>query len=133
MLEYLRPLAPSPLAELTQGWIPRLRDKTFEKRKRKFANYVLTVLSILFEHGIEQELMSTNPVSKMKRGRKPTDAPEANRPWMDFERDAVAAHPTGPHGAASGAHDVLRPGCKTNRRDARAEDRDHGQALFSPS
>jgi hypothetical protein len=85
VLEYLRPLAPSPLAELTQGWIARLRDKTFENAKRNFANYVLTVLSILFEHGIEQELMSANPVSRVKRVRKATDATEANRPWMDYE------------------------------------------------
>ncbi|TAZ76549.1 tyrosine-type recombinase/integrase [Rhizobium ruizarguesonis] len=91
VLDYLRPLALSPLAELTQGWVARLRDKTFERRKRKFANYVLTVLSILFEHGIEHELIASNPVSKVKRVRKPTDAPEANRPWMDYERDAVAA------------------------------------------
>jgi len=90
VLEYLKPLGPSPLSELSQGWVARLRDKTFEKKKRKFANYVLTVLSILFEHAIEQETMTVNPVSKVKRVRKATDAPEANRPWMDFEREAVA-------------------------------------------
>lgn len=91
VLTYLQPLGPSPLSELSQGWVARLRDKTFEKKKRKFANYTLTVLSILFEHAIEQELMSTNPVAKVKRVRKANDAPEANRPWLDFERDAVAA------------------------------------------
>lgn len=91
VLEYLKPLGPSPLSELTQGWVARLRDKTFEKKKRKFTNYTLTVLSILFEHGIEQEMMSANSVGKVKRVRKATDAPEANRPWMDFERDAVSA------------------------------------------
>lgn len=91
VLEYLKPLGPSPLSELTQGWVARLRDKTFEKKKRKFTNYTLTVLSILFEHGIEQEMMAANSVGKVKRVRKATDAPEANRPWMDFERDAVSA------------------------------------------
>lgn len=91
VLEYLKPLGPSPLVELTQGWVARLRDKTFEKRKRKFTNYTLTVLSILFEHAIEQEMMVANPVSKVKRVRKPTDAKEANRPWMDYEREAVSA------------------------------------------
>jgi integrase len=90
VLEYLKPLGLSPLVELSQGWVARLRDKTFEKRKRKFANYTLTVLSILFEHAIEQEMMASNPVCKVKRVRKATDAPEANRPWLDFERDAVA-------------------------------------------
>ncbi len=91
VLEYLRPLAESPLTELTQGWVARLRDKTFQKKKRKFANYTLTVLSIMFEHAIEQELMVANPVSKVKRVRKAIDAPEANRPWLDSERDAVSA------------------------------------------
>lgn len=91
VLEYLRPLAESPLTELTQGWVARLRDKTFQKKKRKFANYTLTVLSIMFEHAIEQELMGSNPVTKVKRVRKANDAPEANRPWLDSERDAVSA------------------------------------------
>ena len=91
VLDYLQPLAPSPLPELGQAWLARLRDKTFEKRKRKFTNYVLTVLSILFEHGIELEMMKVNPVGKVKRVRKAADEPEANRPWMDSERDAVAA------------------------------------------
>lgn len=91
VLEYLKPLGPSPLTELSQGWVARLRDKTFEKKKRKFTNYTLTVLSILFEHAIEQEMMTVNPVSKVKRVRKATDAPEANRPWLDAERDAVSA------------------------------------------
>lgn len=91
VLEYLKPLGPSPLTELSQGWVARLRDKTFEKKKRKFANYTLTLLSILFEHAIEHEMMASNPVSKVKRVRKATDAPEANRPWLDFEREAVSA------------------------------------------
>ncbi len=91
VLEYLRPLSESPLTELTQGWVARLRDKTFQKKKRKFANYTLTVLSIMFEHAIEQELMASNPVTKVKRVRKANDAPEANRPWLDSERDAVSA------------------------------------------
>ena len=91
ILEYLKPLATAPLVEISQRWVATLRDKTFEKKKRKFTNYTLTVLSILFEHAIEQEMMTTNPVTKVKRVRKAADAPEANRPWFDQECDAVAA------------------------------------------
>jgi len=90
VLNYLQDFANVPLTEVTHGMLSRFRDKTFEKKKRKFANYTLTVMSILFEHAIEMEMVATNPVSKVKRVRKTKDAAEANRPWTDEERDTVA-------------------------------------------
>lgn len=89
VLDYLQKLADSPLTDLTHGSLSRLRDKVFEQKKRKFANYTLTVLSILFEHAIEMEMATVNPVTKVKRVRKTKDAAEANRPWTDDERDVV--------------------------------------------
>ena len=91
VMNYLQGYAESALADLTHGALSRFRDKVFEQKKRKFANYTLTVLSILFEHAIEMEMATVNPVTKVKRVRKTKDAAEANRPWTDAERDAVEA------------------------------------------
>lgn len=91
VFDYLKPLATAPLAELTQGWVAKLRDKVYGKHKRKFANYVLAVLSVAFEHGIEQEVMANNPVAKVKRIRRPKSMADANRPWTHEERDEVLA------------------------------------------
>lgn len=91
VMDYLQKYAESPLADLTHGALSRFRDKVFEEKKRKFANYTLTVLSILFEHAIEMEMASVNPVTKVKRVRKAKDTAEANRPWTDEEREVVTA------------------------------------------
>ena len=91
VMNYLQQYEESALADWTMGMLTEVRDFAFNEKKRKFANYVLTVLSILFEHGIERELVNANPVTKVKRVRKAKDANEANRPWTDDERDAVAA------------------------------------------
>lgn len=91
IMNYLQKYAESPLDDLTHGALSRFRDKVFEEKKRKFANYTLTVLSILFEHAIEMEMASVNPVTKVKRVRKTKDTAEANRPWTDEERETVEA------------------------------------------
>jgi integrase len=91
VLNYLQPLAPSPLAELSRSWVARLREKAFIKHKRRFANYVMQVLSVAFEHGIEQEMLAVNHVAKVKHVRRPKSMPDANRPWMKTECEAVMA------------------------------------------
>jgi integrase len=91
VMDYLKPLAPSPLAELSRRWVATLREKAYAKHKRRFANYVMQVLSIAFEHGIEQEMLTVNPVAKVKHVRRPKSMPDANRPWSKAECDAVMA------------------------------------------
>lgn len=59
--------------------------------KRSFANYVLAIFSILFSFAIERELAETNPVAKVKKVRRATDARKVNRPWTLAEREAVFA------------------------------------------
>ncbi|WEK50270.1 MAG: tyrosine-type recombinase/integrase [Candidatus Kaistia colombiensis] len=58
---------------------------------RSFANYVLAVFSILFSFAIELELAETNPIAKVKKVRRATDARKVNRPWTLAEREAVFA------------------------------------------
>lgn len=50
-----------------------------------------TVLSLVFAWGRERGFIQTNPASDIKTPKKAKDAPEANRPWSDAERDAALA------------------------------------------
>lgn len=91
VFDYLQPLAHAPLIEMTPGWVARLREAAFNKHKRRFANYVLAVMSVLFSHAIEMELIATNPVTNVKKVRRPKGMADANRPWTKDECDAVMA------------------------------------------
>jgi hypothetical protein len=88
VLEYLRPIADTPLIRFDRGLVVRIRDKA-NQRGRRFANYVKAVLSILFSWGVERGYLDTNPAERVKNIRRPKGAPEANRPWTDAERHAV--------------------------------------------
>ena len=69
----------------------RIRDKAADAKGRRFGTYTKTVLSLLFAWGVERGFLAANPANKIKAVKKPRDAPEANRPWRDHERDAVLA------------------------------------------
>lgn len=86
---YLRPLAEVSLDRFTSPFVAKLRDRTFESRKRKLANNVLAVLSLIFSWGREQGLTQSNPVAHVSKIKRPRDEPLANRPWSDDERHAV--------------------------------------------
>ncbi|MGO4831643.1 tyrosine-type recombinase/integrase, partial [Rhizobiaceae sp. 2RAB30] len=58
---------------------------------RRFGNYVKTVLALTFAWGLERGYLKINPALSIKGIRRPRGAPEANRPWSDAEREAVAA------------------------------------------
>lgn len=47
-IDYLQPIADTPLTRFDRPLIVRIRDKANEKHQRRFANYVRAVLSILF-------------------------------------------------------------------------------------
>jgi integrase len=89
--DYLQAIEDTPLERFTPPLIAKIRDKALEKRKFRFANYVRSVLSVIFDWGIEYGYMRDNPASKVKQARRPKDLPDANRPWTDAERDIVLA------------------------------------------
>jgi integrase len=65
------------------------RDKATARHGRRFGNYVKALLSIVFAWGAERGYVSSNPAEKVKNVRRQKDAPEANRPWADAEREVV--------------------------------------------
>lgn len=89
IFDYLKPIADTPLVQFDRPTVVRLRDRTLALKKRRFANYVRAVLSLLFAWGSERGYMKDNPASGIRDVRRPKGAPEANRPWTDDERHAV--------------------------------------------
>jgi integrase len=96
VFDWLQGIDEMPVAQMDTQFIAKLRDKAFKQRKRRFANYVLSVVSVIFSHGIEHHLAKANPVRDVKKVRRPTDAPIANRAWTEDEKhivlDAAPAH-----------------------------------------
>jgi hypothetical protein len=88
--DWLRPIADTPLAKFNRPLVVRILDDA-EKRGWAFRNCLKSVLSLLFAWGLERGLIEGNPAAGMKKLRRPKDAPQANRPWADEEREAVLA------------------------------------------
>lgn len=86
---WLEPVRPERLAPIGRRWIKRIRDKALKAHKRRFANYVVQVLSLLFNWAIDEEILERNPAERVRQVRRPKDMPRANRPWTDRERLAV--------------------------------------------
>ncbi len=84
--EVLRPLANMPLVEIDRPFIVALREeKIFPKHRRWMANYVVTVMSLLFEYAIDRGWTKTNPADGVKRIKKDKKLARANRPWSEAE------------------------------------------------
>jgi integrase len=89
VLNYLADMDGLPLVEIDGAFIARLRDRIFETRKRRFANYCLAVLSVVMETGRELGYVTINPVKGVKRIRRRRDERTVNRPWTAAERATV--------------------------------------------
>lgn len=89
--DYLQAIQETPLDRFTPPLIAKIRDKALQQRKFRFANYVRSVLSVIFDWGIEYGFMKDNPAAKVKPAKRPKTLPAANRPWTDAEREVVLA------------------------------------------
>lgn len=90
ILDYLAPIADTALTRFDKPLVVRIRDKAASAKGRRFGNYVKAVLSILFAWGSERGHLKGNVAAGIKDIRRKKGAPEANRPWTDAERHAVA-------------------------------------------
>lgn len=92
VMDYLQPLAETPLTLIGTGFMAKLRDRAKAKRGTSFANYMLATLSSAFEHGKEYELVEVNPLTGLAKAKMPADKRRPNRPWTPAERrDVIAA------------------------------------------
>lgn len=91
IFDYLKPMADLPLVLIDGPFVVKLRDKAFAKRKRRFANYVVQVLSLLFNWGRPRGHTTTNPAKDVPKLRRPRGEVDANRPWTVEEFSIVMA------------------------------------------
>ncbi len=91
VFDWLRPIEDTQLEWFTRGRVAKIRDEAEQQHKFRFANYVRSVLSVIFSWGMEYEYVKENPVEHVSLAERPKNLPDANRPWTDAEREAVLA------------------------------------------
>jgi integrase len=89
VFDYLHPLADVPLIRFDSALVVGIQEKAWKTRGRRFANYVVAVLSIIFNWGKPRLLVNANPAEHIEDIQRPRDAAEAHRVWTDSERHAV--------------------------------------------
>eukprot|EP01037_Dinobryon_pediforme_P011868 gene11868-11956_t len=89
ILTYLNTIAAMPLSDLSHELIAGMRDKAFKDKKRWFANYLVTVTSIVLSHGLEHGFVKINYAKGVRKVKQRVDAREPNMAWTDAERDFV--------------------------------------------
>lgn len=85
IFDYLKPMDGVLVERMTGPGVLKIRDKAFKRHKRRFANYVLQVLSLLFTWGKPRGWCEHNPATGIKKVRRPRDARKVNRAWKDWE------------------------------------------------
>ncbi len=91
VFNYLKAIDDTVLTRFDKPLVVRIRDKAAQDKGRKFANDVKARFSGIFGWGSERGYLTSNPASGIKDIRRRKDAPDANRPWADEEREAVLA------------------------------------------
>lgn len=91
VLDWLAGARDMPLAEFNRAFVKQLRNKAEKEKKRRFANYLIAVLSAMFSWADEAGIVTENPAARVKKIRRPKNAEDQNRPWEDSEWKAVVS------------------------------------------
>lgn len=90
VFDYLQRLDDTPLKLIDAPFVLELRDKAFAKHKRRFANYVVQVLSLLFAWGLPRRHgLIVNAAAGVPLIRRPRGLKKKNRAWKEYERPIV--------------------------------------------
>lgn len=89
VFDYLKPLDAMPILSIDGGFLYGVRDKASVAKKRRFANYVIQLLRLLFNWGTRRGLCERNPAVAVEFVRRPRSAPVVNRPWKPAELETV--------------------------------------------
>ncbi|MDR3438998.1 tyrosine-type recombinase/integrase [Telmatospirillum sp.] len=90
VLNYMANLDKMPLAEMQPEWVAEFVELTYGKRKRRFANYVLAVISRIWNVGrAAGKCPHPNPTDREHKISKPRGEPKRNRAW---KADEVASY-----------------------------------------
>ncbi|WP_417814096.1 tyrosine-type recombinase/integrase [Thalassospira alkalitolerans] len=91
VFDYMERVKNEQLDTFTPPKMARLRDLTFQNRKRHFANYTIAVISLCWNWGKVKFELGPNPTDGVKGIKKPKSEPEVNRPWTADELKTVLA------------------------------------------
>jgi hypothetical protein len=93
IFNFLQKLDKTPITDFTPPRCIAIRNKAFKKHKRRFANYVTAVMSLLFNWGIPNGYCKSNPCAQIKpiRPSRAEQQKQANRPWGAAELNAILA------------------------------------------
>lgn len=89
IMDYLAPIEGTPLVEIGSGFIAKLRDKTLKKKRAGFTNHMLAMLSSVFKHGLEYEIIERNPCAEIAKAKMAVDRRRPIRAWTAEERQNV--------------------------------------------
>jgi integrase len=89
VFDYLKPLDGDPVLTLTPTQVIEIRDAAFQAHKRRFANYVVQVLRLIFKWGMPRGIVELNAAAGVPLLKRPRGIPKANRAWSDEEFDIV--------------------------------------------
>lgn len=93
-MDFLKPIAGTPLVEMSTAFMAKLRDKAVKQKKAAFTNHMLAMLSSVFRHGKEYGLVDANPLAELDKAKMAKDRRKPNRPWSaDERRNVLAAAP----------------------------------------
>lgn len=77
-----------PIRWVTPGRIFALMEKAHEKKKRRFANYVRSVLGSAYRWAYLQDWVEIIPTRDVPTYKRPSDTQDVNLPWTPAERIA---------------------------------------------
>lgn len=89
VFDFVKPLRACPVVDITQRFVTETRNRAFKAHKRRFANYVVQVLSVLLGWGTRNDHCTVNAAAGVKLVRRPRDSRKVNRAWSGLELDKV--------------------------------------------
>jgi integrase len=111
VFDYLAAIDGIPLIQIDEAAVMVFRDRAFDRKKRRFANYVVQIFRLTFAWGKPRGLVP-RLLSELSLIRRPRGAAKANRAWTAEECAAVLAAADGgiKVGIALGMYGALREG-----------------------
>lgn len=91
IFDWLVPISGRPLVDITSPFVIKLRDKADQQKKFRFANYVVAVLSLLFNWGKPRGYIDGNPAGEVGKIKRPRGMVKRNRAWKPEELATVMA------------------------------------------
>ena len=94
IFDYLKPALTTPIEDIDTPSIVAARDRALKKHKRRFANYVVQVFSILFKWGVPRGITKSDVAKAVPRIKRPHGARKVNRAWsLDEAVEVLNAAP----------------------------------------